>query len=500
MAETIYILLPVHNRRAITERFIHCLAAQTITNYHLVLLDDGSTDGTADMVRAQISNVTVIQGDGTWWWAGALQAGYTWLQQHSLQPSDTVVICNDDTEFDPDFLAIGVELLQQHPHALVLAECYHLHTGDLIDAGMHADWPKFQFRPASTVDPINCLSTNGLFLRWHDFQTIGGFRPHVLPHYASDYEFTMRALAKGLQLVTNPRLRLRWDQGATGYTDIPQSVSLPTYFRQCFSNKYVYNPIVWMWFIGLCCPWPWKLINWLRVWKRSLVNFMVFLRRKITHPLKASKPAKWLVRTYHKIKFRRYQTHAPAINIILGAGLTRYEGWFGTDQHFLDITSALSWQQFFTPASLDRLLAEHVFEHLSWADCRIALEHCYRYLKPGGLLRIAVPDGYRRDLRYVADVAPPHYGHQILFTVDTLIPLLTEIGFSVRPLEYFDRDEVLHTDGWDEADGPIQRSSRSDTQEYFRYGDVCYTSLIVDARKLAVESQSVDQSVTHAMR
>ena len=75
----ILIILPVHNRRATTALFIRCLRAQTYTNWHLLLIDDGPTDGTADMVRSEISKLTVLCGIGSWWWAGALHQGYRWL-------------------------------------------------------------------------------------------------------------------------------------------------------------------------------------------------------------------------------------------------------------------------------------------------------------------------------------------------------------------------------------------------------------------------------------
>ena len=55
----IYILLPVHNRREVTRGFVECLAAQTFSDYHLVLIDDGSTDGTAEMVQAQMHHSSV---------------------------------------------------------------------------------------------------------------------------------------------------------------------------------------------------------------------------------------------------------------------------------------------------------------------------------------------------------------------------------------------------------------------------------------------------------
>ncbi|MEO8935379.1 MAG: glycosyltransferase, partial [Burkholderiaceae bacterium] len=69
----IYILLPVHSRRALTERFIRCLQAQTYTDFHVVLIDDGSTDGTAEMVAALLpGRLTILTGTGDWWWGGSL--------------------------------------------------------------------------------------------------------------------------------------------------------------------------------------------------------------------------------------------------------------------------------------------------------------------------------------------------------------------------------------------------------------------------------------------
>ena len=50
--------------------------------------------------------------------------------------------------------------------------------------------------------------------------------------------------------------------------------------------------------------------------------------------------------------------------------------------------------------------------------CSTAFTECFRYLKPGGLLRIAVPDGNRNDPEYIEEVSPPKDGHQLLFKVD----------------------------------------------------------------------------------
>ena len=178
----------------------------------------------------------------------------------------------------------------------------------------------------------------------------------------------------------------------------------------------------------------------------------------------------------------RIRTTQP-LKVILGAGSVTMEGWIATDADILDVTSRRAWENLFMPGSIDRLMAEHILEHLSDSQCTVALTECYRYLKKGGLLRIAVPDGYRKDHDYVMEVSPPKDGHKLLFTVESLASLLTHVGFEAIPLEYFDAAGHFHSRPWEEADGLIRRSVRYDRQEQFKRGPLYYTSLIVDARK-----------------
>lgn len=256
MPDTVHILLPVHNRREITRRFVLCLKAQTWRDYHLILIDDGSSDDTAGMVRSEIGPVTVIRGSGDWWWGGSLHQGYLWLTSHGIPESDIVLIANDDTEVGPDFLERGVALLAAHERTLLLAHCYDRRTGELIDAGVEVDWRHFRFRRPATPERVNCLSTRGLFLRVADFHRTGGFHPRLLPHYLSDYEFTIRAGRKGLRLLTDPSLGLRLDTDATG--EHQYETGSWEAFRRNFSRRSATNPLATAAFIALACPWPWK--------------------------------------------------------------------------------------------------------------------------------------------------------------------------------------------------------------------------------------------------
>lgn len=282
MTDTVFILLPVHNRREITRRFAECLMAQTHRNYHLLLIDDGSTDGTAEMVKGMIPNLTVLRGRGEWWWAGSLQKGYEWLKERKVVLSDCVLMINDDTEFKPDFLEKGLGILHKHERTLLLAQSYDRRTLEFIDAGRHVDWRRLRFNPAMSLEEINCLSTRGLFLRVSDLMETGGFHPRILPHYLSDYEFTIRAHKKGMKLLTDPALKIWLDSEATGYHELEEN-SIIGLMKKYFSRKSAMNPLAWTVFIALVCPWRWKLIHWIGVWNRTAFAFInYFIHSTIT--------------------------------------------------------------------------------------------------------------------------------------------------------------------------------------------------------------------------
>lgn len=182
-------------------------------------------------------------------------------------------------------------------------------------------------------------------------------------------------------------------------------------------------------------------------------------------------------------RLRQEVSTAAPLRVMLGAGPCQFEGWFQTDKDIFDVSLPEDWSILFTPGSIDSLLSEHMLEHLSEDEARSALTECYRYLKPQGLFRLAVPDGYRRDPAYVKEVSPPNDGHKMLYDIDSLTAMLQDVGFETTPLEYFDAEEQFHAIAWDQNDGMIRRSVRFDAQQAFQRDGLFYTSLIIDARK-----------------
>lgn len=188
---------------------------------------------------------------------------------------------------------------------------------------------------------------------------------------------------------------------------------------------------------------------------------------------------------------RRFQLKIQAkvsrpLRIVLGSGGVPMQGWLVTDIDQLNILVDQDWRRFFVPNSLEAILAEHVWEHLSAEQGLDAARLCFRYLRTGGRLRVAVPDGLHPDPAYIDAVKPGGGGpgaddHKALYTYPTLRALFENAGFTTRALEYFDEGGAFHAVEWSPADGIIRRSVRFDDRN--QDGQLRYTSIIIDAIK-----------------
>ena len=271
----IHIVLPVHNRAQVTARFLQALAQQSSSDYRLVLVDDGCTDDTVERARQALpaQRLVVLRGDGNLWWAGALQLAYEHMCDQPFDNDDVVLICNDDVTFGPTFLASAVTVLNEHPRAAVQAVGNDVATGS-VDRGAIADLVLLRFRGAAPGQSPNCLSTRCLAMRMPVFLDSGGFHPDRLPHYLSDYEFTLRLRRQGVTLLCDPRFEAKVHLELTGQGRYTRR-SLHAFWSTTFSNRAKYNPKHWTAFVTMVCP-PWTIpFHLARIWLRFAVALVL---------------------------------------------------------------------------------------------------------------------------------------------------------------------------------------------------------------------------------
>lgn len=109
-------------------------------------------------------------------------------------------------------------------------------------------------------------------------------------------------------------------------------------------------------------------------------------RQHITRPTHTEEEAVQIV-----AKFRQAEGQ---VRLHLGCGRTRLPKWLNVD---IAGANDLNWDlaeglSFVSDNTVDFIFHEHVLEHLERPDAIAFTRECYRSLKPGGVIRIAMPD------------------------------------------------------------------------------------------------------------
>jgi SAM-dependent methyltransferase len=87
---------------------------------------------------------------------------------------------------------------------------------------------------------------------------------------------------------------------------------------------------------------------------------------------------------------------------LLYKGVGRSLHTFPGHVRYLDLNRGLP----FADSSSDAIYASHVWEHLYYEDAKVLTRECYRILKPGGVLRLVVPNLRTFVEDYVRDNSP----------------------------------------------------------------------------------------------
>lgn len=112
------LVIPVYNRRETTLQGLRSLSRINTEglDVRVFLVDDASTDGTADAVRGEFPEVTLIEGDGKLHYAGGTNRG---IEKALEWNPDYIVTMNDDSVFHENFLQRLISTARNTPKSIV---------------------------------------------------------------------------------------------------------------------------------------------------------------------------------------------------------------------------------------------------------------------------------------------------------------------------------------------------------------------------------------------
>jgi len=111
MAARATVVIPTWNGRELLARALASLRDQRFRDFDVVVVDNGSTDGTPEWVRAEHPEAELVVLGGNRGFAAAVNAGIGQAR------GEFVALLNNDMELDPGWLAELVAALDTHPAA-----------------------------------------------------------------------------------------------------------------------------------------------------------------------------------------------------------------------------------------------------------------------------------------------------------------------------------------------------------------------------------------------
>jgi GT2 family glycosyltransferase len=220
----VFAVIPVHNRVEQTLRCLEALSAGTVATT-AVVVDDGSTDGTADAVTRRHPGAVLLRGDGDLWWAGATNLGVAHALAHG---ADFVLTLNNDGVLASAAVEALLESTDVESRGLRSATRRDLAPpGDVVSVGVEFDWGGrrgWRNVPLEGEEPIpvDACGANALLVPRRCFEEIGLFDAERFPQCWADWDFELRARAAGWSLHTVPRSVVYEDRSTTGPRLIPR--------------------------------------------------------------------------------------------------------------------------------------------------------------------------------------------------------------------------------------------------------------------------------------
>lgn len=194
--QPVYIVTPVYNRKEITLAYLENLSDYgDLQRYHVVIVDDGSTDGTADAIRTRYPEVIVLPGNGDLWWTGAMARG---MQYAYDQGAEYFFWLNDDCLPIENALSQMESFMRQQANTLVSASFYTAEaTAPVRVSGFRGR--QGMLANAGEVVEVDGVSGWCVGIPRAVFSKIGPPNAWKFPHYAGDSMYTLTATRAGFR-------------------------------------------------------------------------------------------------------------------------------------------------------------------------------------------------------------------------------------------------------------------------------------------------------------
>ena len=239
----IYVITPVFNRVGFTRQYLEALENQTVKDFKTIIVDDCSTDGTAEMIEFNFPDVVLLKEKGDLWWAEATNIGVKFAIANG---ATHIITLNDDTVPENDFIEKMMYWSSIKPNALLGAAGVSNKTNKIIFGGKIIDWKNRSIKSLlDSLDEnelyglheVNFFPGRGLLIPSKIFDEIGFYDSKNFPQTIADLDFTHRAYDAGYKIFCNydAKIMIYEDESANSY--YKNNKSIKNYIMHLFSKK-----------------------------------------------------------------------------------------------------------------------------------------------------------------------------------------------------------------------------------------------------------------------
>lgn len=206
MTMRVAVAMTSHNRRELTLRCLASLRAQEgDRDLRVVLVDDGSTDGTAGAVADSFPDATVLTGDGHLFWA----AGMAVAEVRALELSPDVILwLNDDVELDPHALTtLAKTSATTNPNAVVVGSVCDPKSQQVSYGGLSVSrWHPLRvtrINPCTAPQAVDTFNGNVVWIPVTAIRRVGGIDGEF-PHAYADLDLGLRLRSASYPVLLAP--------------------------------------------------------------------------------------------------------------------------------------------------------------------------------------------------------------------------------------------------------------------------------------------------------